>query len=266
MPVRRTFRKKTSFRPRGKRPRSYPRKPIKQLIQRAIRNTQEVKQFQFGTSQISLVTYSNTANFNNKNVIELGPSSSNDLTQGTGNSNRIGNDISIKSVSLKMIIYPNAYDATINSQPVPMNVRYVIAHSKATPTDLIVSNTFFESNNSTVSPQDNLEDQILNINKDIYVVSRDKSFKVGSANNTGSGSQSQWQHYANNDYKRNVVIKSDITKCFPKKITWNDTSSIPTSFMPNLILFVSRSDGIAYASNQEPLKYFYEVTIRYTDA
>lgn len=264
MPFKRTYRKKS-------KKSTYRRKAsstaLITTIKRVVNHTRELKTFQWGYQHLPLYSYSTGSNFAANNVIPLIPTStSTPLIQGIGNSDRIGNEIRIKKATLKLTLYPTNYDATLNPQPEPFDVRLIILHAKNNPTNLIVSSTFFDQNNSTSSPQDDLQDQLSNINKDVYVVNRDKHYKIGSAINSASGVNQAWQHFANNDYKRNQMITLDVTNALPKSIVWDDTDTTPTSFQPNAVILISKANGVGLSADIEPIKYFMEMTIQYYDA
>ena len=46
-------------------------------------------------------------------------------------------------------------------------------------------------------------------------------------------------YIANNDYKATFIGNIDITKCFPKKILYNETDSQPISFNPTMMFIVT---------------------------
>lgn len=234
-------------------------------IKRAITRNLEVKQWQFGVDADGLHDFQNVG-FHGSNYFGLTPSSVNALVTGMGTSNRVGNKIRVKSAMLKLILYPTAYDVSTNPFPRPYDVRLIIAHSKSTPTALVISSDFFEINNSTAAPSDDLSDMVLNINKNVYVVSYDKRIKVAHASYEGSGSDVANQFQTNNDYKLNVIRNIDITKMLPKNIEWNDAETTPVSFMPNLIMLQAPASGTPSPVDKVALKYYCEITIRYTDA
>ena len=237
-------------------------------IARKIQTHREVKQYQKTSNVQTLTTYFNAASFQGSNVIPLGPSSlaGSQMAQGVGNSERIGNRIRPVKVMLKLVLSPAPYDVTVNPIPAPYDVRMFIAHSKQTNSALAVDSKWFEANNLTIAPQDNMTDQLLNVNKDIYVVNRDMILKVGPASAEGLGNSATYQYQSNNDYKLNQVLQLDITDCFPKNIVFNDASTLPTSIVPYMIFLLSRADGQSSAAFITPVVLSYTCTWRYTDA
>lgn len=262
--------KKSLGRTTKRKPSRRPSKKVfRDEVKKIVRRGREKKQWQYSVLDRGITDFNNTVPFPGRNLVDLAPSAIDSLVLGIGNSDRIGNRVKVVKANLKLMVYPSEYDADGADQnliPQPYEVRCIIAHAKNNPTDLIVSSTFFELNNSTTSPQDNLQDMILNINKDVYVVNKDFKMKVGYRSSDGTGATPVSQNFNNNDYKMNVYKNIDITKYLPSHIVWNDTSTTPTSFMPTLIMLIAPADGSNTPTGEYPLKFYSEVTISYTDA
>ena len=233
------------------------------VIKRVLRAGEEIKQVQIGYDSTVLTYYANSALFATNNYFALIPP----LTQGTGNSDRIGNKVRVKSAQIKMIISPTSYDATVNAVPLPIDLRCIVLHSKNNPTSVVVSSTFFDANDTTMSPQGTLADMLLNVNKDIYVVNKDFRRKLGPASNTGTGSVATYDYMSNNDYKFNQFITLDITKALPKVLEYNDNTSTIAGNIPVMVMLIAPAQGQTVVSTiYQPCKYWYELTLRYTDA
>lgn len=251
--------------------KSKPKKELKMTIQRQIDKNLEVKTWQAHRWNTAATDFGNSANFPNTNVFPVAPSSGFPLSIGDTTDNRIGNRIRVKSARLRLRLMPHEYDnsgAVQNLLPKPMNIRLIIAHSKATPTALVVSSTFFRLGSGTVTPADAMQDTILEVNKDIYVVSFDRTVKLGNSavDIPASASYDNNQDYQANDYNLNQSLDIDITRMLPKVLEFNNTTTVPTSFMPNLIMLASPADGTALAADEYPFKYYVQVTVNYTDA
>ena len=240
---------------------------VSSLVKSYMGRLGETKSFQVTNGSTGVYPYSAAGTlFADNNVIELGPNSAQPLTQGTGNSDRIGNKIRVKKATLQIILYPNGYDNVSNPFPRPQDVRLMIVHAKNNPTDVVVSSTYFDANNSTTSPADNLFDMIRPINKDDYVVSVDRRVKVGNAINEGTGFVMTDAYFSNNDYKYNQLITWDITSAFPTNITFNDTSAIPTSFQPTLVAMTALATGDTSGAATIPVTMWSNCILEYTDA
>lgn len=254
-----------------RRPTSGSKAPpsVNKMIQNALNKNMETKQWQVNYTRKVLTYYENSSNYQSANVIPLGPDATYfPLTQGTGNANRIGNKIRVKKATLKMIFCPRDYDATNNVDPQPLDIRCLVLHSKNNPTETIVSSTFFDSNNTTQSPQSDIGDMVSSVNKDVYTVSNDRHCKIGFSNFEGTGNSAGHQYYANNDYKLNAVMTIDVTHAFPKNITWNDTSTTPTSFQPYLVVLMAKATGadMGTSTSWYPAYLNSELTLQYYDA
>lgn len=249
-----------SYKQRGK---DFRKRSLPALMKGLLMSRPEKKIFQITSGDRDVCSYSSGLPFSANNVWEMGPNSSVPMAQGTGSSDRIGNKIRVIKVTMRLIINVAPYDATTNPFPQPTDVRMLILHAKNNPTDVVVSSTFFEENNSTGAPDDNLFDMLHAVNKDVYVVSHDQLFKCGNAINQGTGGQVAAQYMSNNDYKFNHIIKLDVTKMFPKTIQFNDASSIPTSFQPTLVMLGAQGDGGTNSAAIIPVKFWANTTIEY---
>ncbi len=238
------------------------------LIKKVLSSKDELKTFTFNGNDKELIDFGNTTlSFNDYNVIKLAPGAfvTSELQQGVEQGQRIGNSINIKKVMLNLIIVPKNYDSATNPSPEPLNVRVIILHSKQNPQEVIVADTFFQDGNSTQSPVSNLRDMMQDINKDMFVKSRDFRRKIGHAIANENGQVAVQQNYANNDYKFNSIDKLDITKAFPRKMRWDDDIAVPISFNPYMVFLFSGADGGTNAASTIPLEFTYQVTIHYTD-
>lgn len=244
------------------------KKDVAKLIKQVMGRSTEKKLWQNTSITRDLQPFSVGALFTD-NVFEMGPSSVNSLNQGVGSSDRIGNKIRVLKATLRVILYPLPYDVEgsfQNPAPKPQDVRLMIVHSKNNPTDVVVSSTFFEQNNGTGSPGDDLTDMLLPVNRDIYVTTLDKRCKLGNALNAGSGNSAINQSFANNDYKYNQLLTYDVTSSFPSNITWNDTSTTPTSYQPTLVVLAVNANGTTKPSNEVTSSMWVNLQLEYSDA
>jgi len=259
-------RKRTSFKKRAYKRRASA-KMVSSMVKQQLAKQVEKKQWLQSNGLKKFTDYGNIT-FNNDNVVPLTPTVGQQLGQGVGMSQRIGNKVRITKATLEIIVYPAPYDNQgneVNLLPQPYDVRMIICHGKQTPSEVIVSGTFFDNGNTTRSPTDNLQDMMIPVNKDLYVVSKDIKFKVGNADYEGNASSTVNNYYANNDYKLNYMRKFDITKYLPKNIEWNDSQAIPSSFIPSACFFIAPAVGTNTPTGQFPLEYYSEIQIDFTD-
>lgn len=202
--------------------------PLKRMIRREISRNIENKGQQAFNFNRSIYSSSN-ANFPD-NVIELGPSNSLQIAQGTGRSNRIGNKIKTKKLVWKGDICMNPYDATTNTNPIPQMVKLVIFYDRVDPTALpAISTNFFQNGNSNTGFNNDLVDMWRPFNTERYRILATKTFKVGFATNMGTGTVPGFQGYTSNDYKMTNTFSFDLTKFYPKIVTFDENNVIPNS-------------------------------------
>lgn len=231
------FRKKTYRRKAPKRTykrKSYAKKvskPIKTAIRREIARNTENKKSQYYSNQRTLVTPIDSALFNTSNIIPLGPDpASVVISQGTGQGQRVGNEIKTKKLVFRGTLFPMPQDANFNSIPRPMMVKMWIFYDKTDPTAVPSPvNNFFQNGNTQRSLQSNLTDMWAPVNTDRYRVLTTKMFKLGTASYDGSSLQPGQQFYANNDFKYNCTFSMDLTKHYIQRVKFNDASTVPTT-------------------------------------
>lgn len=168
--------------PRKSAKRTYKRKstrtvplPIKKYVSRVIRAKTENKvRVNFAANQS--ITSGDATTCTWPLIIST--------TQGTGESERVGNEIKIVKGTFRAAINLKVYDATTNPFPQPTWVKiWVVKDLKnkgqlATMDSTAYSN-FFRANSTTVSMQNTPLDLTLPINQDYFRVLYSKVFKLG---------------------------------------------------------------------------------------
>lgn len=256
-------------------------KAIRQVVTRMA----EKKEINVLSTLLPLGNYVNTTTFQPNNVSCLTPSASDSyggpfytISQGTGQANRIGNDITVVSAKLRMMFFPFQYDATVNSVPKPQILNIWIVKFKdcdrstavTAKTSILVNGVtnFLQSGNSDSALTGNMTDYLLQPNTDILHVYKKMTLKLGSQIYTDPGSVAP-QQYANNDFKINQIHSVDLMHHgFPKKISFNDTTTEPTNINPLwLIISPVNADGTANANTtaSTPVNFQWMVDIRFTD-
>lgn len=201
--------------------------------------------------------------------ISIAPSSTGFvIPQGTGQGNRIGNQIRTRKAVVRGIINPTVYDGTTNTQPMPTQIRMLIFKDKFNKTGqpAAVALDLFNTGSTSVGPQNDLVDMILDVNTDRYTVYADRVLKVGNANYGGSGSLAIWQSMTNNDFSFNASFSVDITKFLPSVVTYNDSASAPMSDNLWMIFLPVQATGGATGATQIVNTLTWMATYNYTDA
>lgn len=164
------------------------------------------------------------------------------LSQGTGQSDRIGNKVNTKRVMLRAFLTPAPYDVTINPIPQPIVVTMWIFRTKDRPNvcpnssavGALYTTEFFENNNSQQGFQGTLADLMFTTNRTKITLLKKKEFKLGFSEYWGTNDapldpvKNAFQLFANNDFKMCHRIKMDVTKYVKKSFTYNDTSTTPS--------------------------------------
>lgn len=260
----------------GKLPRKVVRRTKKpsmvSLIKKTIHRLAEDKRMNF-QGNVYGTTYGGN-NWNSNCVIPCSPypaylQNSQGITQNT----RIGNKISTRSLWMRGIAYPAAYNATSNPIPCPMEIRMIFVKAKDQPTALLQSggymNSFFQNGSSASAPSGSLSDVYRQVNKELFTVMGTHSFKLGYAsyNQASGGSIPSSQYFANNDFKLNHRLNINLTKMCPKTVFFNDNTSVATSPLLQCLIFASYANNENYgpANANTFFKIDYELEYVYED-
>lgn len=224
---------KTTWRKKSKKRSSKKRSGVKKLIRREIARQTENKCIQHYDFDQRLYTIGNVS-FPTDNVFPLGPDAIGlVLDQGPGQGERIGNKVRTKSLMFKGTLCCLPYDGTFNPQPQPLTVKLWIFYDKTTPTatpNVQAAGDFFQFGDSVKGFQGDLTDQWSPVNTDRYRVVTTRTFKLGYASfNSGTGGVPTYGNFANNDYKLNCSFSINLSKYYPKVVTFRDGSTTPSS-------------------------------------
>jgi hypothetical protein len=241
---------------------------LNSLIDRRIARSEEVKTQEYSTS-VSLFAATGTS----WGVADLFPVSPYpgyvSIVQGVGQGDRIGNRIKTRRVILSYAIYPNPYHATTNPTPTPQEVDiYILADKNlaSMPTTVGALATVYNTGDTSTGPTGSLVDLTRPINTDDFVVMRRIRHKVGfQAFVANPGGVATWGYASSSDFSLNVINKVDITSCVPKNITYNDTTTIPTSQIVYVYMQAVNADGSTQAAAILPLTMVYTIQFDYTD-
>lgn len=263
--------KKTAFKRPYKKRVSKPRfarpkvsAPIRQYVKRAIHTQLENKHALIVQNVITPTAYVFNTTMNCVSCIP----SVNILQTSLGQSGRIGNQISTRSLFFNFVLYPRPYDVISNNLPTPQEVLIFIGKVKGTKINTPAIGDFnrlWQNGNTAVGPYSDLRDLTQTYNKDVFQIYKIMRFKLAFSNHEGTGNLPGQQFYANNDFKLNVVRKMNLTKHCPKILKFNDASTIPVN--DNLYMWITtvNADGTT-ASNTQPIQMSYSFHYSYEDA
>lgn len=251
-----------------------PSLAVKRYVKRAIHNQLENKSFSIESAE-TLAAPSNAVTFQAGNIIQLTPSNATNslytIPQSLGQGGRVGNLINLRSAKFKCIMYPQGYNVTSNPTPKPLDIGIWIFSVKRGVAGLTVADawtifngTFFGNGNTSNGTVNNMYDLVSDVNKEVIQLHYHRIVKLGANSNilqTGGSAA-----LANNDYKYNQILKINLTKYMPKKITFNDTDANSTSKQVFMIVSPYNADGTTIPSTGFPLSMYYGVDLVYEDA
>lgn len=179
------------------------------------------------------------------------------LSQGAGQGDRIGNSIRPRSFMLRGHIIA----ASTENADSPILARMVIFKRKQDieiPTDL---SDLFQSGNTSVAPTNLPTDMYLPLNKEDYIIYKERKFSVTRNDNDSFASA--------NGTNLIQFFKQDLTKYIPKKLTYADAAVDPTNCGIYLICLMCKADGSAFpaasVTGTTQLQLSYSVNLIYED-
>lgn len=231
-------------------------------VMKIVQKTEEVKCTQYAFT-IGYTNYSSAT----PTLINVSPNATTMvIPQGVGQGDRIGNKIRVKKVTLKCILVPEQYSASLNPNPCPHEVRMTLISNKKTVQTTPVMASLIQNGNTSVAPSGNLADMIDSYNTDLNMIHRDRKFKVGLSSYGGTGGSAAVQYYNNNDFKVNHKFTWDITKAYPKTLNYNDTDVSPNERY--VYLMAMSADALNFNTATTPVMGTMQcfVELKYTDA
>jgi len=192
------------------------------------------------------------------------------ISQGTTEADRIGTKIRIKSVRMKLNVWPNAYNVTYNPTPVPFYLKLWIFSvkysSQLSDVQNVVTNNFMNSNNSSVGLAGTLYDLTGPVNNNYVTLKKVIIRKIGVSSVYGTGAVASAEYHNNNDFKITQFINIDVTKYIRKCISYNDTSTTASTSATWCVAEVIPYNNDTTSIAQQPGKYALTLETRFTDS
>lgn len=255
---------------KSKRPykkRATKRSTIARMVKTEIHRNIENKTVQYAAQNLNIGPYVNSPN--GLNAFPLTPYGGNmQIQQGTGQGDRIGNEIRTRKLVLSYVLIPSPYDSVYNPVPNGQEVKIWIGNYKPSPfVQPSTYSNFFQLGDTSTGPASTLQDILSTSNKDSWNIKKTMIHKVGFSGFSASGSGSINNNYSvNNDFKMNVVRKVDLTKLCPKVFKFNDAvSSNPTSGQ-GLFMMITAVDALNLTPAVRTVKLSYWIDFVYEDA
>lgn len=250
---------------RRKRSTIKTKKGVTRLIKKVVTRMEETKEANYQARQP--FGSSSNAFFLSANVIPLTPSATfMTIAPGTGQGDRIGNKVKVKSLIFKGVMWPTNYDSGTNPNPKPLEIRMWFFSNRASLAAPSSYSNFFQNGDSTQGFSGNITDLQKYINNDSYIYRGHRSFKLGAARYDGTGTSAPNQYFSNNDFKYNCKFSINCTKMVGKDYIWSDNV---TANLSNKSVFVVweavNADGSTSASTDATAIIDWSLQLKYTD-
>lgn len=255
---------KKSYRKRARRPRARPyakrTSSIARVVKKVLSRNLERKTWLSYNSNSNLATASTTVA---PAVSDLLPQ----ILQGTGASQRIGNEVKITKAFIRGYVNLRPYDATLNPLPVPIYVKmwlvsYKLTNQPSFTTAALFSN-FFQTNNSSVGFQANMLDTILEVNKEAWTVHKTKIVKIGTSSANSLNLPTNYAGYMDNS-PMSAPFYFEFAKHLDK-LKYDDTvNNLCTN--RNLFIIYQAVNANGETSTYIPAEIHASKVIHYTDA
>ena len=251
-------RKFSKRRPRFSKAKAKPKSgsTLVKTIKRVMAKQIEVKKyFTYGANQSI-----NCANGSYPTAVSVAPL----IIQGIGASQRIGNQLNVKSAVINGYVNILPYNSETNPNPIPVYVKIWLLSYKLTKTVTFTTTnadtSFFDTNNDIIGFQGNMLDLLFKPNYEVYDIHATKTIKIGgtSTSNFTVG------------YSDNSTMSAPFSFSYGKKLGKlkyeDDNIASPTNRSMFMVFQAVNANGTAYATIYTPAEYHFTNTISYTDA
>ncbi len=240
---------------------------LQKLINRRITRTEELKTGYYALgAPIGSYNYSQ---FGVNQILVVSPYNSRlAISQGTGQGNRLGNEITVKRARLRVYFAFNPYHATTNPNPQPQFLLWYVFSRRLANTEDSSLPLFFQQGSSAAAPSGTAADMLYDVNADKYILYKKGMLRLGySQYTTGTGSLANYGYFSNNDAKLGDYLEIDITPFMTKRQIFDDTTN--NSLSNNLMEFACwtvQYDGAGAGAAYAPLSMWFTNQIDFTDS
>lgn len=250
---------------------------INSIVKRTVLGTMEKKRIPY-IGSLTPYGLTNTVSVATNNIIGLTPNSfvgkTYTIVQGSGQQNRVGNQITPVKAVLKLNMFAAPYNAVSNISPTPVTMRFVILSPRPgiqclSCTDLanICQSTLFQNGNGALGAVGGLYDLITPYNDDVVTIHFVRDFKVAPAQYTGvTGGANVNTTKASNDFSISQEFLVDVTKYMPKKCTFDDNNGQTTSRPTFALFYPVNYDSSSIGANQIAVNCVFSFAMDYIDA
>lgn len=172
------------------------------------------------------------------------------ISQGTGESGRIGNKVNLLSASINFVINLVPYNVTTNPAPSPVMFRWMFLTQLSNNSGTLSLTNFFQINNSSIGIQGNHLDLLLTVNKELYKVHKQGTLRLGASSNSTATPVGNSIFEAG---KASLQKRLYFNKYLHKKMNYDDTVVTPSNTNCWFIIFPVNANGstnVGYANSQ----------------
>lgn len=258
------------FKRRPKGAKRVVRKARKAAFKRAVKSvimkTAEKKTSQFYEEGINIRNVDH-GSFLSQCVPVSPMTGANVISQGTGQSGRIGNRIRIQNISMKGTFIPNGYNVSTYPSPQPVQIKMWFFSAKDLGPGVApdMTTNWFQLGGSSQGFTNSLVDMWAPVNKDLYTVYGSRTFKLGFADYSGTGITAAAQSFTNNDFKLNGNFTVNLTKMMPRIVKFSDNDSVAVSRTLWCLAVPVFASGQAIGPAYTPALLQYAINMTYTD-
>jgi len=193
-------------------------------------------------------------------VLSLIPNINN---QGSGESQRIGNQVTLMNANIRFIMNMIPYNSITNPYGGPVHFRWILLTQRKDNSQSLSLTNFFEINNSGGSIPGTHLNQLLVINNDLYKVHRQGKFRLG---NTAQSNNFPVSGCNYDNSKLSIEKTLYIGKYLHKKLLFDDLASgVPTNTNLWLVILPSYANG-STTQDYALANISYVITHHYEDA
>jgi len=241
------------------RKRSGGRKAIVKIVKSVLSSQAENKAwFDYGINQSITCVQTSTPTY--KNLMPV-------VSQGTGHSQRVGNEIRVKSGYVRGHVNLLPYEAILNNLPIPAYVKIWILSCKekngSALSSTSIGNDFFDIVNSSIGLQGNMLDVDLTVNKDAWTIHGSKLIKLGVGAITSTGPIGTGGYYEGTS-SFSTPFSFNIGKFMKGTLKYDDTDATVVNKNMFIAFQVVPANG-ASGVNQIMAEFHYSTRVNYED-
>lgn len=192
------------------------------------------------------------------------------LTQGTGDGQRVGNKVRTAYARINYTVFPNPYNAVSNNLVKPIIYQMFLLRDKKNPTtipDVVqLLSTLYNAGNTVTPATGTVRDLTFSINTDRWQVFKRWTHKLGYAMDNVQGTVAANQYFANNDFQMFIHNKVPCTNYMHKVYDFDDGTAYPSTPGVFLFYYVIYADGSTVPDGQYGAQFRLSIDYQYKDA